>query len=102
MPVTNRLAAARLVKQKYARQVVEGLLSPHDGAQKIVGLLYDIEQELPKTQQHAGFEFGVGTLAGHYYELDDPPANDPEVRREIEEGIVAACRRIARGEDDRE
>ncbi len=95
----DRLGAAAIMKQIYARQVVKGSASPRAGAERIVGLLNDLEPDLPKCERFVGDSFGVSRVVGLYYELGDSAARDPAVLRELEAGIVAACARIARGED---
>ena len=49
-----------------------------------------------------GESFGVALIVGLYYQLDDTGADDPAFLRELEEGIVNACARVARGEDANE
>ncbi len=44
----------------------------------------------------------MALIVGLYYQLDDNSAQDPAVLRELEEGIVTACARVARGEDANE
>jgi hypothetical protein len=98
----DRLGAAAILKRTYARQVVEGKTSPREGAARIVGLLHDLEADLPKGGRFVGDAFGVVLIVGLYYGLDDTAAHDPAVQRELEDGIVKACARVARGEDANE
>jgi hypothetical protein len=95
----DRLGAAAILKRLYVRQVVDGSASPRAEAERIVRLLHDLRRELPKIERFVGDSFGVALIVGRYYQLDDTAAHDPAVLRELEEGIVAACARLARGED---
>jgi hypothetical protein len=95
----DRVGAATIIKRAYARRVVDGSVSPRAGAGRIVGLLHDLETDLPKDERFVGDSFGVARIVGLYYQLDDTWAQDPAVLRELERGIVSACARIARGED---
>jgi hypothetical protein len=102
VPVPDRLGAGAILKRAYARRVVDGELSPREGASRIVGFLHALEGELPQARKYVGDSFGIARLLGLYYGLDDTAAHDPAVRRAIETGIVEACSRLARGEDANE
>jgi hypothetical protein len=99
VPVPNRLEAGAILKRVYAQRVVDHVLSPREGASRIVGLFHRLEGELPKVQKYVGDPFGIARLLGSYYQLDDAAAHDPTIRRQLEEEIVEACSRLARGED---
>lgn len=87
------------MKRTYARQVVEGSASPRAGAARIIGLLHELDAELPKSERFLGDSFGVSLIVGLYYQLDDAAADDTAVLRGIEDALVAACGRVARGEE---
>jgi hypothetical protein len=91
-----------ILKRAYARRVVDGELSPREGARRILGLLHALEGELPKARNYVRDSFGIARLLGLYYELDDTAAHNPAVRRGIEGRIAEACSRLARGEDANE
>jgi hypothetical protein len=82
----DRLGAAAILKRTYARQVVDGSASPRAGAARIVGLLHDLEPDLPKGERFVGDSFGVALIIGLYYGLDDTAAHTPAVLRELVEG----------------
>jgi hypothetical protein len=79
--------------------VVEGALSPRDGAALIVGLLADITPYLPHRGRFVGDTFGVARLVGLHYALDEAPEDDEDTCRRLEDDIVSTCGRIARGEE---
>jgi hypothetical protein len=93
------LDAAEILKRRCARRVVEGTISPPDGAAYIVDLLGVIQPHLPRRGHFLGDTFGVAGLVGLHYALEEAPEHDAEARGRLEDGIVQACARIARGED---
>jgi len=95
----DRLTAGNVMKRSYARRVVTRELSPREGAQRIVGLLHELECELPKARHYVGDSFGVANIVGLYYSYDDIWDDDPTAVAEIDEAIGLLCERVARGED---
>jgi hypothetical protein len=92
-------AAAATMKRRLARQVVEGSLSPREGAEGLVGLYQTLQPHLPKDRVLAGDGLGIARILGCYYAYDDPRPADAKAPRMIDEEVRELCERLATGDD---
>jgi len=92
--IPGRLEAAHKLKTHFAGEVAQEKLDPARGAAKIVDLYHAVYELLPPSENYAGESFGIGSLLGLYYSLDDLASDDPRYR-DVGSEIVRECRRIA-------
>ncbi|HEU4412392.1 MAG TPA: hypothetical protein VFS43_44530 [Polyangiaceae bacterium] len=92
----RRLEAAERLKRHYAGQVAAGRLAPLTGAHAIIDVYWQIGDELPATKAFVGDEFGIATLYGLFWALDELPVGDSAYAA-LEAKLVAACGVIAAG-----
>jgi hypothetical protein len=91
--VFAQLQAAEILKRYFAREVVEGRMSPESGAFRIIHEVYAKSGIDEQPGRYYGEAFGIHALAGAYYQLDDFGITDP-IREELKQDIVNACRDI--------
>jgi hypothetical protein len=90
----SRLEAAWYMKHRVADDVSAGRLAPREGAARILSLLHEVDQDLPRGQ-FVGSSFGVAQLIGDYYCYDDVDPQDPQSIAAIDNALLKEFRRIA-------
>jgi len=92
-PVPNRAEAGRILTDYYASLVSSGAFAPRMGAAEIVHLANDLDDVIP-SRNYVGDGLGVARILGLYYSYGDVPSDDDRAISDIDEEIIAECRRI--------
>jgi hypothetical protein len=91
--IPARETAAMLLKHYYARQIVEGALSPRGGAAKILNLL-DCVDDIYPSQAAKLDAFGVHEFVHLYYSEEEISEGDIEARKRLDTAILAAAEAV--------
>ena len=84
--------AAEIMRDYYARRVVEGDLSPRVGAEAIVRGVLDRLEGIPR-RDFVGQELGVARLVGLFYDYE-VAAEGYATAAEVDAEVLEECRRI--------
>jgi hypothetical protein len=84
--------AALLQAKRYATQIVDGVISPYEGAHRIASELGDCYPHLGQDIELVGLLGAFSAYSDEYQEL----SLDPMKTREIDENVVAAAREFVR------
>jgi hypothetical protein len=91
--VPGRAEAGRVLRGYYAGLVSSGSLAPRTGAAEIVKLTHELSDVLVN-REYAGDGLGVARLLGLYYSHDDVPYGDERAHHEIDNELIAECKRL--------
>jgi hypothetical protein len=87
----SHLEAAQIIISAYATDVVEGRLSPIEGAQQILKVHNSVNVE---SEQYVGETLGLARLLGAYYQLEDFMTGSPEFEK-LTRDLLVECRILA-------